>query len=99
MHEQIEPGFMVFVSDGEDGIGAVREVRRGLPELLIYIENAGDFVVPMSAVAAVHSGKVVLDSSRVGLRVRRALATARDSEDPSYTAPADDADDADDADE
>ena len=92
MHEQIEPGFMVFVSDGEEGIGAVREVRHGLPELLIYIENAGDFVVPMSAVAAVHSGKVILDPSRVGLRVRKALANARDSEDPSYIAPANDAD-------
>jgi hypothetical protein len=92
MHEQIEPGFMVFLSDGEDGIGAVREVRHGLPELLIYIENAGDFVVPMSAVAAVHSGKVILDLARVGLRVRDALANARDSEDPSYTAPATDAD-------
>ena len=92
MHEQIEPGFMVFLSDGEDGIGAVREVRHGLPELLIYIENAGDFVVPMSAVAAVHSGKVILDLARVGLRVLDALANARDSEDPSYTAPATDAD-------
>jgi hypothetical protein len=92
MHEQIEPGFMVFLSDGEDGIGAVREVRHGLPELLIYIENAGDFVVPMSAVAAVHSGKVILDLARVGIRVREALASARDSEDPSYTAPAADAD-------
>jgi hypothetical protein len=48
--------------------------------------------VPMSAVAAVHSGKVILDLARVGLRVRDALANARDSEDPSYTAPATDAD-------
>lgn len=92
MHEQIEPGFMVFLSDGEEGIGSVREARRGLPELLIYIENAGDFLVPMSAVAAVHSGKVILDPARLGLRVREALANARNSEDPSYTAPAADAD-------
>jgi hypothetical protein len=93
MHEQIEPGFMVFLADGEDGIGAVREVRRSPPELLIYIENAGDFVVPASAVAAVHSGKVILDRSRVGLRVRDALAGARDSEDPSYIAPGTDPND------
>jgi hypothetical protein len=92
MHEQIEPGFMVFLADGEDGIGAVREVRRSPAELLIYIENAGEFVVPTSAVAAVHSGKVILDSTRVGMRVRDALAGARDSEDPSYTAPGNDAD-------
>jgi hypothetical protein len=48
--------------------------------------------VPISAVAAVPPGKVILDPSRVGLRVRRALASARDSEDPSYIAPANDAD-------
>lgn len=91
MREQIEPGFMVFTSDGEEGVGSVREVRRDPPGLLIYIENAGDFEVPMSVVAAVHSGKVILDPSRVGLRLRDALAHARNSEDPSYTAPPADA--------
>ena len=41
--------------------GAVREVSpNGRPELVIYVENAGDFVVPLSAVEAVHSQKVIL---------------------------------------
>jgi len=92
MHEEIEPGFMVFLADGGQGIGSVREVRSGLPELLIYIENGGDFLVPMSAVAAVHSGKVILNFTRLDLRVREALANAHNSEDPSYTAPSADAD-------
>ena len=87
MHEQVNEGFMVFLSDGDEGICSVREVRHGLPELVIYIENAGDFVVPLSAVSAVHSGKVILAWDRLDLRLRNAIAHARDSEDPDYVAP------------
>jgi hypothetical protein len=87
MQEQIREGFMVFVADGEDGIGAVREVRRHPPELLIYIENAGDFEAPFSAVKAVHSDKVILDMDALGLRLRHAIRHARDSEDPDYIEP------------
>lgn len=87
MHEQIEKGFMVFISDGDEGVGSVREIRHGLPELVIYIENAGDFVIPLSAVKAVHSGKVILAWDRLGLRIRNAITHARDSEDPDYVAP------------
>ena len=84
MREEISEGFMVFVADGADGIGSVREVRHGLPELLVYIENAGDFVVPLSAVKAVHSGKVVLDFDQLDLRLRDAVRHARDSEDQNF---------------
>ncbi|WP_425543143.1 hypothetical protein [Rhodanobacter soli] len=88
MHDQISEGFMVFTSDGAEGIGSVREIRHGLPELLVYIENAGDFVVPLSAVKAVHSDKVILDFDHLGLRLRNAIRHARDSEDPDYVPPA-----------
>ena len=45
MQEAIEVGFQTFVSDGGEEFGAVREVRpNGGPELVIYVENAGDFV-------------------------------------------------------
>jgi len=87
MHEQIRIGFMVFLSDGDEGIGSVREIRHGPPELVVYIENAGDFVIPLSAVDAVHSSKVILAWNRLDLRVRNAIAHARDSEDPDYAAP------------
>lgn len=87
MREQINEGFMVFVSDGAEGIGSVREIRHGLPELLVYIENAGDFVVPVSAIKAVHSEKVILDFDHLDLRLRNAIRHARDSEDPNYVSP------------
>ncbi len=78
---------MVFVVDGEEGVGSVREIRQDRAELLIYIENAGDFVVPLAAIKDVHSDKVILDFDRLDLRVRDALRHARDSEDPHYEAP------------
>jgi hypothetical protein len=88
MLEQIREGSMVFVADGEEGIGAVREVRHHSSELVIFIENGGDFVVPASAVRAVHSDKVVLDLGKLDRDVRHAIGHARDSEDPRYVAPA-----------
>ena len=60
MQEAIQVGYQTFVSDGGEEFGAVREVSpNGRPELVIYVENAGDFVVPLSAVASVHSQKVI----------------------------------------
>ena len=87
MREQISEGFMVFVSDGEQGIGSVREIRHGLPELVIYIENSGDFVVPMSAINDVHADKVILNFDRLDLRLRDAIRHARDAEDPDFVPP------------
>lgn len=87
MHESIQLGDMVFVADGGEGIGSVREIRPEPPELVIYIENAGDFEVPMSAVRGVHSGKVVLDCARLEPRLREATRHVRDAADPSYQAP------------
>lgn len=87
MLEQIREGSMVFVSDGEEGIGAVREIRQDSAELVIYIENGGDFVVPVSAVKAVHSDKVVLNLDRLDADLRDAITHARDSEDPYYLSP------------
>jgi hypothetical protein len=77
----IEPGFQVFVSDGDDEVGAVRQVAPfGKPELEIYVENAGDFVVPLSAVSAVHDGKVVLDCGKLDAKLLAAIDHAHDAE-------------------
>ncbi|MGV8939914.1 MAG: hypothetical protein ACOH1P_00035 [Lysobacter sp.] len=87
MQEQIMEGFMVFLSDGQQGIGAVREIRSSPPTLLVYIENAGDFLVPLDMIEAVHSGKVVLNCDRLSSSMRSAVKHARDAEDPLYVAP------------
>lgn len=84
MIETISKGFMIFVSDGDEGIGSVREVRRAPPELVIYIENTDDFLVPLSAVKEVHAGKVILDHTQLDVGLRDAIGHARDAEDPSY---------------
>ena len=82
MQERIEVGQMVFVADGGVGIGAVRETRRS--EFVVNIQNAGDFVLPNSAVRDVHSGKVVLDVSRLAPEVVEALRHVHDAESPEY---------------
>jgi len=88
MQEAIREGFMVFITDGDEGIGSVRDIRRDQSALLIYIENSGDFVVPMSAVKAVHSEKVILDCNHLDADIRHAIAYARESEDADYISPA-----------
>jgi hypothetical protein len=82
-NEPITEGFDVFVHDGDKAFGAVRQVSpHGRPELVIYVENAGDFTVPVTAVKAVHSGKVILDCGRLDMRLRKAIGHAHEGEDP-----------------
>lgn len=82
--EEIREGFEVFVSDGDKAFGAVRQVApHGRPELVIYVENAGDFTVPLDAVDAVHSQKVIVNRGKLDLKLRRAIGHAHDAEDPS----------------
>ncbi len=84
----IEEGFEVFCHDGDVAIGAVREVApHGRPELVIYVENAGDFRVPFDAVHAVHDQKVILNRNKLDMRLQQAIGHAHDAEDPNYEAP------------
>jgi hypothetical protein len=80
--ETIEEGALVFVADGEDGIGSVRKVLADKSALVVYIENAGDFVIPGGAVRAVHSGKVILNLDELPRPVLEAIGNARKSEYP-----------------
>jgi hypothetical protein len=83
MQEVIEVGYQVFVADGGEEVGAVRQVAPdGQPELVIYVENAGDFVVPFTAIKAVHFQKVILDCDKLEPRLRQAIGHAHDSEEP-----------------
>jgi hypothetical protein len=57
----IEVGYQVFLGDGSGAFGAVRDVGRGgRPELLVNVENAGDFVVPLDCIDKVVSKRVVV---------------------------------------
>ncbi|MBA2127555.1 hypothetical protein DLM45_15185 [Hyphomicrobium methylovorum] len=81
--ENIEVGFMVFLADGADAVGAVREVSN--TSLVIYVENGGEFEVPRSAVKDVHSDKVILDAGRLDSHILKAVGHAHDREDPNLT--------------
>jgi hypothetical protein len=81
--EKIEEGFEVFVHDGDVAFGAVRQVSpRGKPEIVVYVETAGDFVVPLSAVRDVHDEKVVLDCAKIARDLKVAIGHAHAVEDP-----------------
>jgi hypothetical protein len=83
MREAIEVGYQTFVSDGDVAFGAVRQVApHGRPELVIYVENAGDFVVPLTAVEAVHAQKVILSCGKLDPELRDAIGHAHDAEEP-----------------
>jgi hypothetical protein len=78
-HEQIREGFDVFVHDGDKAFGAVRQVRK--EEIVVYVENAGDFVVSTKAVRDAHDEKVILDCGKLDLGLRRAIGHAHEGED------------------
>ncbi|HVM96560.1 MAG TPA: hypothetical protein VMT89_09235 [Candidatus Acidoferrales bacterium] len=80
MAETIEVGYQTYISDGGDEFGAVREIT---PEgLWIYVENAGDFLVPLRAVQSVHSKKVIFECSKLDKELRQAIGHAHDAEEP-----------------
>ena len=80
MNEPIERGFMAFIAEGREGIGAVREVARD--HIVIFVENAGEFEVPRSAVRKVHDDKVILDPKRLDKTLLEAVGHVHDREDP-----------------
>jgi hypothetical protein len=83
MQQTIEVGYQAFVSDGGEEFGAIREVSpNGRPELVVYVENAGNFLVPLSAVEAVHSQKVIFSCGKLDRRLREAIGHAHDAEEP-----------------
>jgi hypothetical protein len=75
----IEVGYQAFAKGAEEEFGAVRQVRA--EDLVIYIEDAGDTVVPLSTVLEVIEGKVIVDTSKLDDTVRRAIENAHRDED------------------
>jgi hypothetical protein len=80
MHEKIQEGFDVFLHDGDDAVGAVRQVRKA--ELVVYVENAGDFEVPFGAVKDAEAEKVILDSGKLPKGMLDAIRKRHNAEDP-----------------
>jgi len=80
MNEPIELGYMAFVAEGSEGIGAVRGVSPD--HVVIYVENAGEFIVPMTAVRKVHDQKVMLNPRLLDKALLSAIGHVHDSEDP-----------------
>jgi hypothetical protein len=77
----IEVGFHLFTIGGTEEIGGVREVLPdGRPEIVVDIENAGDFIIPLSAIDSVVEQKVIVDPSRLDGQVRDAIQHAHDAE-------------------
>jgi len=61
----------------------VRDVAPGgRDQVVVYIENGGDFVIPVDAVQTVHEAKVILGRSRLDQQVLDAIAHAHDQEMP-----------------
>jgi len=55
-------------------------VRGHRPQIVVYVENAGDFVVLPHAIKAVHDQKVILDLAAVDVSLRNAITHAHDKE-------------------
>lgn len=79
----IEIGFHVYLEEGGKNLGAVRSVAPGgRPEIIVYIDNGGNFIVPVDAVRTAHDQKVILDPKHLDERLRNAVAHAHDREEP-----------------
>lgn len=87
VRERIEEDFEVYVHDGDVAFGAVRQVSPGgRAEIIVYVENAGDFSIPLTAVRDVHDQKVVLDCAKLDRRLREVIGHAHAAEDPNIAA-------------
>ena len=80
MNDRIETGFMAFLAEGQEGIGAVRAVSGD--HIIVYVENGGEFEVARSAVRRVHDAKVILDAAKLDKALLTALGHTHDREVP-----------------
>lgn len=79
VRHSIQRDFMVFLTEGQEGIGSVHDI--GSEAISVYVENFGEFLVPLAAITSVHDQKVLLDRDQVSEKFLRAVAHAQDSED------------------
>ncbi|HEY1371732.1 MAG TPA: hypothetical protein VGH50_04625 [Candidatus Binatia bacterium] len=79
----IRVGDQVYLKEGAEECGAVREVAPGgRDEITVYVENGGDFTIAFDAIRSAHDGKVVLDRGRIDQKLLNAVKHAHDREEP-----------------
>ncbi len=83
MIENVQVGDMVFIAEGQEGIGAVRAVHGG--HFVLYVENAGEFEIARAAILRVHDQKVMLDPKALHGPLLAAVRNAHSREDPKLT--------------
>jgi hypothetical protein len=74
----VSVGDQVFLDGDDEEIGAVRQVTPD--QVVIYLENAGDFIVRGPQVKSAHDGKLVLDPQRVEPALLAAARAAHERE-------------------
>lgn len=72
----IEPGFKTFLSNSADPFGSVRSTPKNRREVIVSVANAGDFVIPLSAVKYVESSTVTFDCNKIDRVLRKAIEHA-----------------------
>jgi hypothetical protein len=82
MKHKIEIGYQAFTDDSAEDFGAVRYVAADGKSVSVYVENAGDFVIPTSAVSDVQEEKVTFACAKLDAKLRAAIGHAHDAEDP-----------------
>jgi hypothetical protein len=81
MNHEIQVGYQAFAKDGGEEFGAVRQVMNN-GDIVVYVENAGDFVIKHDAIEAVHSEKVIVHTDKLDQRLRDAIGHSHDAEEP-----------------
>ena len=77
----VRVGFQVFIEEGAEECGAVRAVApEGRAEIVVFIENAGDFTIAADAIRSAHDSKVILDPTRLDKDLLAAIGHAHDRE-------------------
>jgi hypothetical protein len=80
--DAIQIGDQAYLEEGGEEFGAVRALDPTQQAVIIYIENRGEFSVPLRAVRSAHDGKVVFDGSHLPSAMRNAIRHAHDREEP-----------------
>ena len=80
MSDRIEVGMQAFISDGPEEFGAIRAIASNHKEVTVYVENSGDFTIPVDAVQKVAFGKVTFDCKKLDKKLRQAIGHAHDNE-------------------